>query len=345
MNSSPMDTMAANALGRGDGDTAYRDMIGDSGGDAMHTHVGMRQGTASNVQSGYNNASMSDVQKSIMMVDATRGYGSDSGHENTGGSMYDTGPANSSMTPQTSTASSMYSSHESGFSSMNNDSAFSLGHDTSSAHSINHNMTPSSSNHPSMGGVNTGGTPQSFNPTMDAPSTLESSLFSAAALGAKQAVAPSSIMDKKIKPTVIYIEKAPDQYAPNSSNSEQDSRVDIIATGTKKGTGSTIDEEEELEEEIKVLPRGKKSSSNIVMRPIVPPRSMNAFSEQAVKTPKKVAVKEKLQKLSYDDFFKLLDKVSAEVEEGEGKSKTVAICKMNLLKEEATRRHESAEMH
>jgi len=71
---SAMDTMVANSIGRSSGDTAFRDMIGDSTEGAMGTHIGNHQGLASNVMSDYNKGRMTDVELNQSIIDATRGY-------------------------------------------------------------------------------------------------------------------------------------------------------------------------------------------------------------------------------------------------------------------------------
>lgn len=85
MNNSPLVTMAGNSVSRNTNDSSYSERIGDSTDGAMGTHINNRHGLASNAVSDYNQASMTDIQQNLNMIDATRGYG---GHDVNSNELY-----------------------------------------------------------------------------------------------------------------------------------------------------------------------------------------------------------------------------------------------------------------
>lgn len=344
MGDSPLSTMTGNALAKGTADTAHRDMMGDSLDGPMGTHIGNSQSLASNMQSDYNKMSMSDVQKNMAMIDATRGYGAGSGH--------DSGDYIYSMTMESS-----------GHAMDMKDTSAGMGMSTDPYdNSRFQGVSPSMFQRNDIGinnGVNqgtlVGGSGYNYGTSnMDnyvsahnyggVPNTNERQEF---------VKIESNIMKKSTKKSRIntalisdVTTKAVTSNATVAAITSQ--KGENQASGQKisktKSSSEIAEEENEKflkEQEKKAKVSNEKSTGVASLRPVVQPKHPYSVKKKTEnENTNKNKLMNKLQMMNDDDFVALVEKIGSIKEIENPREKIIHSCKLSILQSEAKRRFE-----
>jgi len=315
-NNSPMNTMVANSMGRSTGDTAFRDMIGDTTGGAMGTHIGNHQGLASNVQSEYNRASMTQAQLNMSMVDATRGYGQGSGHASAE-SMFET--ANTSMhhMDQTfdSASSALYQQP------MHHQEA--NAYDTSSLYANSATENVKTQQIQSVQVVTTRTNPDLIKDIQEKKSvSLSNSQKSITnndnnkATLETAAVKSEKPKEKEDAEDIVALSPGQEHSSSNNSNKEEDEELD------EQGTPKPIEH----------------SSGAVALRPMELPKTLDTQQKIKTKSPKE-ALKLKLLKMDTDELASTIELTQKEMDAAESfERKAIALSKLEILKDEVKRR-------
>lgn len=302
----PLDTVVANSMGRSTGDTAFRDMIGDTTGGAMGTHIGNHQGISSNIQSEYNRASMTEAQLNMNMIDAARGYGQGSGHASA-----------ESMFAQTS----MNSSHHM-------DTAFdSMSPSANHGQSMFSNGSPYDANQGAFENNAMGYGGHTTGVVAGVVTTHSIIRRKAAVVGGTQQIQTGQEHPKD------------DQLEQQANKSDTESKADdgsAKSIDDKNGATSNIEHKKNNTKQ----PTEKSSGDGLQLRPIKPPKSaIDMEKKQKRQSTKREALQTKLMKMDENELGTLIEKVQTEAKEAKSPEREIiARSKLQLLKNEVKRR-------
>lgn len=361
-NQSPIGTIIGNNLGRGSGDTAFRDLVGDNLGGAMGTHIGNGQGIASNVQSEYNAGTMSEAQMNHTMLDAARGYG-------TTGNSPDTMSFNSIESP------GMQSTVNTSFPSMSAPKTSNPNANVGPQLAPQPIVKPQANNTGAQSPADVGGMPNLGDATsVGGAEAVTGSMAVSGAIAVGRVVAPgmgmasdtaggtSSTLDGKrqefVKVEGNIMQKSEKKSKINTAlNKDVNSDKKVVVLNNAKGLkgvaksnkGCNIEldatclDEEELqreEEEKEKTPRVERSAG-ANLRPFVVQKTFLKDEKKKRRRKEdddKDKLENKLRTMTDEEFVSLVKKVADGETHDDPKLNIIKRCKMNILEKEAKKR-------
>ncbi len=341
MNSSPIDTMVGHALGRGGGSDSFRDTIGDNIDGPMGTHIGNGQGTRADATSEYNQVSMTDIQMNLNVIDATRGYGTDSGIVSHDSMFSDSIQTSSHVSNSLSMEPASHNMSNSGNSlydvpptmgSVDHGSIHGVnsGNNLGSVYDVNSNNNHASVHNMGGSAHNVGGVPVAGGVPGERQEfvKIEGNIATP--------VPKASRINIALKKDVNIMSMVP-------QNDDAVAVASAIGTASAVITSALKAPEEEEESETSKEETQKvgidRSSGAASLRPFESPSKDNYQS--AIKerdTSKKDKLEDRLLRMSNDDFVSLVKNVGLENEDMSATQKIKHACKLKILGKEATRR-------